>query len=203
MGNQASKVIEKTKERRGNKTRRKSTATVGGGRSHSSLSISHASSSNSHGNYDWVEPSSGSGAIDAAMAAAGMADVRKPAPPMMTAAGGDNDTTSTTTTTTPTLTPRRKSVSEILARRKGSFSRISTSQEDFREYDRLQRQVSNPHVALGIDLYIFIIHIIIIALSTKKRAQEQHGGTDQESKDHPGPWLGGRYLGVGNGGNFS
>ncbi|KAI9244944.1 S-adenosyl-L-methionine-dependent methyltransferase [Phascolomyces articulosus] len=167
MGNQTSRVLERTKEKRGSKTRRRSTATVGA-RSHSSLSISHASSSYSHGNYDWVEPfpSNGAGAIDNAMAAAASAVVSTtPTTTMTTHTTTTSSTTTTksdyssstlaapsinTSTASSTMTPqkamdgpRRKSISEVLhsKQRKASFSRpTATAQEDFREYDRLQRQ---------------------------------------------------------------
>lgn len=59
MGNQASKVIEKSKERKERRTntgpksnRRRSTITLGG-RSHSSLVM--AASKNVQANYDWID----------------------------------------------------------------------------------------------------------------------------------------------------
>ena len=146
MGNQTSRVIEKTKERRSNKVRRRSTATLGT-RSHSSVSISQHSSS--HGNYDWIETqtSSGSGAIDTAVAVATVAASSSSSSSSqhhshyhpntsnnMTPSNTHNDTLRTEM-------PRRKSISEVLNKRKGSFSRTTMSQDDFREYDRLQRQV--------------------------------------------------------------
>ncbi|CDH56035.1 methyltransferase type 11 [Lichtheimia corymbifera JMRC:FSU:9682] len=145
MGNQTSRVIEKTKERRSNKVRRRSTATLGT-RSHSSVSISQHSSS--HGNYDWIETqtSSGSGAIDTAVA---VATVAASSTSSSSSQQHHSHYPNTSNNTSPSNThndtlrtemPRRKSISEVLNKRKGSFSRTTMSQDDFREYDRLQRQ---------------------------------------------------------------
>lgn len=153
MGNQTSRVIEKTKERRSNKVRRRSTATLGT-RSHSSVSISQHSSS--HGNYDWIETqtSSGSGAIDTAVAVATVAASSSSSSSSQHHHHHHSHYPNTSNNTSPsnnnthpndtlrTEMPRRKSISEVLNKRKGSFSRTTMSQDDFREYDRLQRQVN-------------------------------------------------------------
>lgn len=157
MGNQTSRVIEKTKERRSNKVRRRSTATLGT-RSHSSVSISQHSSS--HGNYDWIETqtSSGSGAIDTAVAVATVAASSSSSSSSQQQhhhshyPNTSNNTSPSNThhnNTLRTEMPRRKSISEVLNKRKGSFSRTTMSQDDFREYDRLQRQVNNTFTPTG------------------------------------------------------
>lgn len=108
MGNQASKVIEKTKERkerRSKSNRRRSTITLGG-RSHSSLVM--AATKNMQANYDWIDEKN-----QAAAAAA------LPTPPHSQPKS------------------RRQSITEFFSGRKKSLV-----QDDFREYDRLQRQVS-------------------------------------------------------------
>ena len=102
MGNQASKVIEKSKERKERRmksNRRRSTITIGG-RSHSSLVMA---SKNYKANYDWIDEN---------------ADPIPP-PPLPTASKS-----------------RRQSITEFFSGRKKSLV-----QDDFREYDRLQRQV--------------------------------------------------------------
>lgn len=107
MGNQASKVIEKSKERKERRmikgNRRRSTITLGG-RSHSSLIM--AATKNMQANYDWID--------------------EKQDPTLMNAPP-------------PLPTPsksRRQSITEFFSARKKSLV-----QDDFREYDRLQRQV--------------------------------------------------------------
>lgn len=103
MGNQASKVIEKSKERkerRSKSNRRRSTITLGG-RSHSSLVM--AATKNIQANYDWIDEKN-------------QAALPPPTPPPVKS--------------------RRQSITEFFSGRKKSLV-----QEDFREYDRLQRQV--------------------------------------------------------------
>ncbi|KAG1168255.1 hypothetical protein G6F70_009179 [Rhizopus microsporus] len=91
MGNQTSKVIEKSRERKERrKTRRRSTITLGG-RSHSSLVMKGGTMS---GNYDWI-------------------DEKQESQPKS----------------------RRQSITEFFVGRKKSLV-----QEDFKEFDRLQRQ---------------------------------------------------------------
>jgi hypothetical protein len=102
MGNQASKVIEKSKERkerRSTKSRRRSTITIGG-RSHSSLVMANK---NLQANYDWIDEKQDPALIHT--------------PP-------------------PATKSRRQSITEFFSGRKKSLV-----QDDFREYDRLQRQV--------------------------------------------------------------
>lgn len=106
MGNQASKVIEKTKERkerRSKTNRRRSTITLGG-RSHSSLMM--AATKSMQANYDWIDEKQDSNNMP-------------PPPPVMTKS-------------------RRQSITEFFSARKKSMV-----QEDFKEYDRLQRQVKH------------------------------------------------------------
>lgn len=103
MGNQASKVIEKTKERkerRSKNNRRRSTITLGG-RSHSSLVM--AATKNMQANYDWID---------------------------------EKQDPSLISSTPPVTKSRRQSITEFFSVRKKSLV-----QEDFKEYDRLQRQV--------------------------------------------------------------
>lgn len=111
MGNQASKVIEKTKERKERRSttpggvkanRRRSTITLGG-RSHSSLVMAANGSARNMpaANYDWID------------------EKAEPFHPP------------------PVSKSRRQSITEFFVGRKKSLV-----QEDFREYDRLQRQVS-------------------------------------------------------------
>jgi hypothetical protein len=106
MGNQASKVIEKSKERKERRStksnRRRSTITLGG-RSHSSLVM--AANTNLQANYDWID--------------------EKQDPPLIH-------------TPPPATKSRRQSITEFFSGRKKSLV-----QDDFREYDRLQRQVRN------------------------------------------------------------
>lgn len=104
MGNQASKVIEKTKERkerRSKSNRRRSTITLGG-RSHSSLVM--AATKSMQANYDWIDEK--------------------------------DQTVMPTPAPSPVTKSRRQSITEFFSGRKKSLV-----QEDFREYDRLQRQV--------------------------------------------------------------
>ncbi|KAG2232050.1 hypothetical protein INT48_009398 [Thamnidium elegans] len=101
MGNQASKVIEKTKERkerRSKNNRRRSTITLGG-RSHSSLVM--AATKSMQANYDWID--------------------EKQDPSLIS--------------TPPVTKSRRQSITEFFSGRKKSLV-----QDDFKEYDRLQRQ---------------------------------------------------------------
>lgn len=114
MGNQASRVIRDAKKRKDG--RRRSTTTLG------------AQSHTSQGNYNWIEENQATalsaGAISAAMVKAAAPSHTDPAP----------------------TTPRRKSITEFfLPKRKLSFSSTSRpSEDDLREYDRLQRQVYYP-----------------------------------------------------------
>lgn len=111
MGNQASKVIEKSKERKERRltksNRRRSTITLGG-RSHSSLVM--AATKNMQANYDW---------IDEKQDHFGNNTPTQPPPVAATKS-------------------RRQSITEFFSGRKKSLV-----QDDFREYDRLQRQVSS------------------------------------------------------------
>lgn len=182
MGNQTSRVIEKTKERRSNKVRRRSTATLGT-RSHSSVSISQHSSS--HGNYDWIETqtSSGSGAIDTAVAVATVAASSSSSsssqhhhPHYHNTSNNTSPSNNTHNDTLRTEMPRRKSISEVLNKRKGSFSRTTMSQDDFREYDRLQRQVNSTSICtLHIPLWLLSpdIHHDFIALLVEECSKDQ------------------------------
>ncbi|KAI8137619.1 S-adenosyl-L-methionine-dependent methyltransferase [Fennellomyces sp. T-0311] len=127
MGNQASRAIDRKRESR--RIRRRSTVTLG------------AQSHTSQGNYNWIEENNGTflpierqlfeppltereatslsaGAVNAAMAAAARQQSSQPIVPQDP--------------------PRRKSITEFFTKRKLSFSR--PSEEDFREYDRMQRQ---------------------------------------------------------------
>lgn len=104
MGNQASKVIEKSKERKERRStrnnRRRSTITIGE-RSHSSLVM--AANKNLKANYDWIDEKQDPSLIHT--------------PP-------------------PVTKTRRQSITEFFSSRKKSLA-----QDDFREIDRLQRQV--------------------------------------------------------------
>lgn len=107
MGNQASKVIEKTKERkerRSKNNRRRSTITLGG-RSHSSLVM--AATKNMQANYDWID--------------------EKQDPSLIS--------------NPPVTKSRRQSITEFFSARKKSLV-----QDDFKEYDRLQRQVKYHYI---------------------------------------------------------
>ncbi|CAO3648251.1 unnamed protein product [Mucor hiemalis] len=105
MGNQASKVIEKSKERKERRLTksncRRSTITLGG-RSHSSLVM--AATKNMQANYNWIDEKQ------------------------------NHFTTTNNNTLAPTKS-RRQSITEFFSGRKKSLV-----QDDFREYDRLQRQ---------------------------------------------------------------
>lgn len=145
MGNQASRVLERSKERKGGRGRRRSNAALSARSHQSSVSISHVSSSYSHGNYDWLEHPhqqqqqhsstvSGGAIIDHALAAASS--------PMRSTGGSySSSSDQQSDKLQPVDPPRRKSVTEAFMRRKGSFTGSVFSQNDFREYDRLQRQV--------------------------------------------------------------
>lgn len=95
------------------KDRRRSTATLGA-RSHTS-----------QGNYNWIEENQATdlsaGALNAALAAASKPPIQLQQPQQQL--------------------PRRKSITELFTIRKLSFASTRPSEEDFREYDRLQRQV--------------------------------------------------------------
>lgn len=180
MGNQTSRVIEKTKERRSNKVRRRSTATLGT-RSHSSVSISQHSSS--HGNYDWIETqtSSGSGAIDTAVAVATVAASSSSSSSSQHHHSPYHNTSNNTSpsnnthndTLRSTEMPRRKSISEVLNKRKGSFSRTTMSQDDFREYDRLQRQVNFAHYMSLFGSFPLIFIMTLLALLVEECSKDQ------------------------------
>ena len=121
MGNQTSRTIERKRESR--RLRRRSTVTLG------------AQSHTSQGNYNWIEENTATSlsanGINAALAAAArqhasqqqqqpnqlQLDPQQIVPPQ----------------------PRRKSITEFFTKRKLSFSK--PTEEDYREYDRLQRQV--------------------------------------------------------------
>jgi hypothetical protein len=105
MGNQASKVIEKQKEKNTRKksNRRKSTVTLG---SHASVAVSGTIS----GNYDWIE---------------------------------DEGTSKS----------RRQSITEFFVGRNNKKSNNSI-QGDFKELDRLQRQVGIFLIAYVSFLYL-------------------------------------------------
>jgi hypothetical protein len=114
MGNQASKVIEKTKEKKEKrKVRRRSTISVSA-QSHGSLQITPASPARA--NYDWLDAS---------------------APPSISS----SMSTSNTQTVSSSGSQRRRSVSELFAKRKQSL-KMTTSQDEYKENDRLQRLVS-------------------------------------------------------------
>ncbi|KAI7861295.1 S-adenosyl-L-methionine-dependent methyltransferase [Spinellus fusiger] len=128
MGNQASRIIDKSRDKKKRpERRRRSTITMGSGPSSSNNSHS------SHGNFDWLSNNQPAPSNDYGS----NTTPKKPAlsmamlhPPIMSS---------------PHLTPpngnRRKSVTEFFTRRKHSVPRLSTvSEADVREYDRLQRQ---------------------------------------------------------------
>lgn len=111
MGNQASKVIEKTKEKKERrKVRRRSTISVSA-QSHGSLQFTP--SSPTRANYDWLEAS---------------------APPSMSS----SVSTSNSPTASTTGSQRRRSVSDFFAKRKQSL-KMTISQDEYKENDRLQR----------------------------------------------------------------
>ncbi|KAI9007431.1 S-adenosyl-L-methionine-dependent methyltransferase [Phycomyces nitens] len=123
MGNQASKVIDKSKEKRKRTTKRRQSTITLSARS----TVSHQSLQ-SHGNYDWLEESQDT-ALSARMIHVAMAKA---------AAAGQSP--SNPPTSTPPGT-RRKSITEFFTRRKQSISRPTQfSENEFREHDRLQRQ---------------------------------------------------------------
>jgi hypothetical protein len=114
MGNQASKVIEKTKEKKERrKVRRRSTISVSA-QSHASLQLTPASPTRA--NYDWLEAS---------------------APPSMVSSVSTSNTAGVSTLGS----QRRRSVSDFFAKRKQSL-KTTISQDEYKENDRLQRLVS-------------------------------------------------------------
>lgn len=130
MGNQASKVLAASNNKKKNQSKSKqrpmSTSVV------------------SQGNYDWLDQDPHSSnenmALNAAVSAAVALQQQKqqkpeisqsvPAPPSPTALKFNNT--------------RRKSISEFFARRKQSMASLhpTIAEEDRKEYDRLQRQVN-------------------------------------------------------------
>ncbi|KAI9247697.1 S-adenosyl-L-methionine-dependent methyltransferase [Phascolomyces articulosus] len=111
MGNQTSRAIDRKRESR--RIRRRSTVTLG------------AQSHTSQGNYNWIDENTATSlsanGINAALAAA--AQQQPSAHPNQQVVPPQ---------------PRRKSITEFFTKRKLSFSR--PTEEDYREYDRLQRQ---------------------------------------------------------------
>ncbi|ORZ20715.1 S-adenosyl-L-methionine-dependent methyltransferase [Absidia repens] len=130
MGNQASKVLDKAKDKK-KKTqlqqRRRSTITL----ENRSLG-SHVS----HGNYDWIDQNElttlSDGALTAALEAA-RTPSHHPA---------SNNNSNSSNDTPPSRPPRRKSITEYFTKRRPSTTRPTTlfSDFDFKEFDRWQRQ---------------------------------------------------------------
>lgn len=115
MGNQASKVIEKSREKKEKrKVRRRSTISVSA-QSHGSLQITP--SSPTRANYDWLEAAT--------------------PPPLSPSASMTNTRTSSSSNST-----RRRSVSEFFTKRRQSL-KMTNSQDEYKENDRLQRLVSH------------------------------------------------------------
>lgn len=111
MGNQASKVIEKSREKKEKrKVRRRSTISVSA-QSHGSLQITP--SSPTRANYDWLEAAT--------------------PPPLSPSASMTNTRTSSSSNST-----RRRSVSEFFTKRRQSL-KMTNSQDEYKENDRLQR----------------------------------------------------------------
>ena len=119
MGNQTSRTIERKRESR--RLRRRSTVTLG------------AQSHTSQGNYNWIEENTATSlsanGINAALAAAARQHASQQHP---------NQLQLDTQQIAPPQ-PRRKSITEFFTKRKLSFSK--PTEDDYREYDRLQRQV--------------------------------------------------------------
>lgn len=129
MGNQASKVIEKTKEKKERrKVRRRSTISVSA-QSHGSLQFTP--SSPTRANYDWLEAS---------------------APPSMSS----SVSTSNSPTASTTGSQRRRSVSDFFAKRKQSL-KMTISQDEYKENDRLQRLVSLRPASTNSRIHINIV----------------------------------------------
>lgn len=133
MGNQASKVLAASNNKKKNQSKSKQRP----------MSTSVAS----QGNYDWLDQDPHSSnenmALNAAVSAAVALQQQKqqkpeisqsvPAPPSPTAVKFNNT--------------RRKSISEFFARRKQSMVSLhpTIAEDDRKEYDRLQRQVNIYH----------------------------------------------------------
>ncbi|KAG0166429.1 hypothetical protein DFQ29_000976 [Apophysomyces sp. BC1021] len=125
MGNQASKVIDRTRERKSKRkpttNRRRSTITLG-----AQSYVSHTGSAQSQGNYDWIDENQMTALSERAIHAA-----------LKAAATSSTSSSSPDPAATP-APPRRKSITEFFTRRKMSVAR--PSEDEYREYDRLQRQ---------------------------------------------------------------
>ncbi|KAI9286586.1 S-adenosyl-L-methionine-dependent methyltransferase [Umbelopsis sp. AD052] len=113
MGNQASKVIEKTKEKKEKrKVRRRSTISVS---TQSQASLHFTPASPTRANYDWLETSQ---------------------PPSMSSSVSTSN--APTVSSTASQQQRRRSVSDFFAKRKQSL-KTTISQDEYKENDRLQR----------------------------------------------------------------
>jgi hypothetical protein len=124
MGNQASKVIEKTKEKKEKrKVRRRSTISVS---TQSQASLQFTPASPTRANYDWLETS---------------------APPSMSSSVSTSNAPTVSSTGSQ---QRRRSVSDFFAKRKQSL-KTTISQDEYKENDRLQRLVSERRFLFGMN----------------------------------------------------
>ncbi|KAF7726204.1 hypothetical protein EC973_009002 [Apophysomyces ossiformis] len=112
--------------------KRKTTASAPTGRRRSTITlgaqsyVSHVGSIHSQGNYDWIDENQMTALSEHAIHAA------------LKAAAATSSSSPSDHAPLPPATPRRKSITEFFTRRKQSFAR--PSEDEYREYDRLQRQ---------------------------------------------------------------
>jgi hypothetical protein len=180
MGNQASKVIEKTKEKKEKrKVRRRSTISVS---TQSQASLQFTPASPTRANYDWLETS---------------------APPSMSS----SVTTSNAPTVSSTGSQqRRRSVSDFFAKRKQSL-KTTISQDEYKENDRLQRLVSfcmNEMIDLSCLGHRYLNLLVIVALLAQECSQRKFFGTYSSSRGlhNLGPRLWRRNMEFGSGGSI-